>query len=103
MQSADSMLTATVPESPISRAEIDPLTRYVERYRTDPVMQSYVQKATLQRAALCDRVADFYRHQSLTQQQITVISGEYSYSCPFMVADLIASRESSIERAYQTR
>lgn len=91
---------ASGAENPISRQEIDPLTRYVEKYRLDPVMTEYVQKATLQREQLCSRMALFYSRSRLTETDVNFIAGEYSYSCPHAVADLINQRESVIERSY---
>ncbi|OUD13930.1 hypothetical protein [Thioflexithrix psekupsensis] len=78
--------------SPIVREEIDPLTRYMEKYQHDPVMLPYIHKANQQREQLCEQMGNFYRSQfPLTEQQLTQIAGDFSYSCPYIVADIMAN------------
>jgi hypothetical protein len=63
------------------------------------VMLPYVHKANQQRERLCEQMGNFYRSQAqLNQQQLTQIAGDFSYSCPYTVADIIYQREALIER-----
>lgn len=77
-----------------SRSDIDPLTNYIDQYKNDKTMQSYVEKVRIEKAKRCARVEGFYQRLDKKLVNLADLARNYSYSCPHVVAKFIDEQES---------
>ncbi|KEA64689.1 hypothetical protein ADIMK_1142 [Marinobacterium lacunae] len=64
---------------------IDPLTRYLERYRNDESRAAHLQRVLDERERRCDEIATRYADRPLTDQTLDQYRAGYAYSCPKQV------------------
>lgn len=79
----------------IEKANVDAITAYIEKYRPDPVMFEYVEKAKIEREKKCAKIAGFYQAMPTQYLIISELSKDYSYSCPYVVARFISIMENN--------
>ncbi|MBV1786864.1 sel1 repeat family protein [Marinobacterium sp. D7] len=64
---------------------IDPLTRYLERYRNDESRAAHLQRVLDERNQRCRQIADKYANRPLNVKTLEQYRSGYSYSCPQQV------------------
>lgn len=64
---------------------IDPLTRYLERYRDDASRASHLQRVLAERDARCARIARQFDTRPATAKTLQQFRAGYAYSCPDQV------------------
>ncbi len=65
---------------------IDPLTRYLEKNRTDSELRSQLSKVTTERDRRCSLIAKRFNQLNVTSETVERFRRGYSYSCPNEVA-----------------
>ncbi|WP_188750515.1 tetratricopeptide repeat protein [Marinobacterium zhoushanense] len=64
---------------------IDPLTRYLERYRNDESRAAHLQQVLDERNQRCRQISERYDNRPLSPQTLEQYRNGYSYSCPQQV------------------
>ncbi|MCP4702471.1 MAG: hypothetical protein GY862_37270 [Gammaproteobacteria bacterium] len=70
-------------EELFSQALIDPLTKYIEKYRDDKY--SYVEEVLAEREKRCEQIELRYQKREKTRANLIKLTGGYDYSCPQVV------------------
>lgn len=66
----------------LAQSSIDPLTRYLQRYYTDPSRAANVEKLQLERERRCANVVARYNLQPQTATTLANFETGYQFSCP---------------------
>lgn len=77
---------------------IDPLTRYLEQYRSDESRAEHLQRVLRERDARCAAIAERYAQRPLTASTLEQYRVGYRYSCPRQVQAFAARLAASHPR-----
>ena len=74
----------------LSQPNIDPLVRYLTRYRTDPTRADYLKLVSAERDKRCAAIAKLYKTRELSPANLKKIESGYRLACPAVVDNFAA-------------
>ena len=87
----------------LNQKYIDPLTKYIEKYRFDDFKSRYVSTLKTEREQRCVAIEKRYQKMKKDSTTLAQLKSGYNYSCPQVVANFAESLTQARERKSQNR